>query len=118
MVKFLAERAQREGLANLASLQAAPDTPRLLRPVDLALVVDTYHHIARRPDYFRRLRASLRLGGHLAIIDFLPDAPSGPPRHARIPVTVVKEEMGQAGYGLATEHGLLPYQYFLVFTTR
>jgi SAM-dependent methyltransferase len=118
MVGYLAERGRREGLGNLTSVQAAPDDPRLPRPVDLVLVVNTYHHIADRPAYFRRLRESLRAGGRVAIVDYLPDAPSGPPRHARIPAAVLKEEMGRAGYGLATEHTFLPQQYFLVFAIR
>jgi SAM-dependent methyltransferase len=118
MVRYLAERGRREGLANLTSVQAAPHDPRLPRPVDLVLVVDTYHHIAERPGYFGRLHRSLRPGGRVAIIDFLPDAPEGPPRHVRIPAAVVKEEMGRAGYGLVTEHTFLPQQYFLVFAAR
>jgi SAM-dependent methyltransferase len=118
MVRYLAERGRREGLGNLTSIQAAPDDPRLPRPVDLILVVNTYHHIAGRPAYFGRLHRSLRPRGRVAIVDFLPDAPGGPPRHARIPAAVVKEEMGRAGYGLATEHTFLPHQYFLVFAPR
>ncbi len=118
MVRYLAERGRREGLANLTSVEAAPNDPRLPRPVDLVLVVDTYHHIGERVSYFGRLRQSLRPGGRVAIIDFLPDAPEGPPRQARIAAAAVKEEMGQAGYGLATEHTFLPYQYFLVFAPR
>jgi SAM-dependent methyltransferase len=118
MVRYLAERGRREGLANLTSVEAAPHDPRLSRPVDLALVVDTYHHIAGRPSYFGRLRRSLRPGGRVAIIDFLPDAPAGPPAQARIPAAFVKDEMGRAGYGLVAEHMFLPYQYFLVFAVR
>jgi SAM-dependent methyltransferase len=48
MVRYLAERGRREGLANLTSVQAAPEDPRLPRPVDLVLVVNTYHHIGER----------------------------------------------------------------------
>lgn len=118
MVKYLAERARREGLTTLTPVQATPNDPRLPRPVDLVILVNTYHHIAQRPGYFGRLRESLRPGGRVAIIDFLPDAPEGPPRHARIPAASVKEEMGQAGYGLLTEHSFLPYQYFLVFAPQ
>ena len=115
MVRYLADRARREGLGNLTSVQAAPDDARLPRPVDLVLVVNTYHHIGERPAYFTGLRRSLRAGGRVAIVDFLPDAPAGPPRHARIPAAAVKEEMGRAGYGLVAEHPFLPHQYFLVF---
>lgn len=118
MVKYLAERARREGLANLTAVAATPADPRLPKAVDLVLVVDTYHHIAERPDYFGRLRASLRPGGRLAIVDFLPDAPEGPPRHIRIPAAAVKDEMGRAGYGVIAEHTFLPYQYFLIFAAR
>jgi len=118
MVKYLAERGRREGLANLTSIQAAPSDPRLPLAVDLVLVVNTYHHIAERPAYFSRLRASLRPDGRVAIIDFLPDAPAGPPRQARIPAAVVKEEMGQAGYGVVAEQTFLPYQYFLIFASK
>jgi SAM-dependent methyltransferase len=118
MVRYLAERGRREGLANLTAVQSAPHDPRLPRPVDLVVMVNTYHHIAERPTYFGRLRDSLRPGGRVAIIDFLPDAPAGPPRQARIPAAFVKEELGRAGYGLVTEHTFLPYQYFLVFAPR
>lgn len=118
MVRHLAERARREGLANLTSVAAAPADPRLPRAVDLVLVVNTYHHIAGRRAYFSRLRQSLRPGGRVAIIDYLPDAPDGPPRQARIPAALVKEEMGQAGYDLRREHPFLPHQYFLVFAPR
>lgn len=118
MVRYLAERGRREGVANLTAVEAAPHDPRLPRPVDLVLMVNTYHHVAERPAYFGRLRQSLRPGGQVAIIDFLPDAPAGPPRQARIPAAFVKEEMGRAGYGVVTEHTFLPYQYFLVFAPR
>jgi SAM-dependent methyltransferase len=118
MVRYLVERGRREGLTNLTAVEALPHDPRLPRAVDLVLMVNTYHHIAERPAYFGRLRQSLRPGGRVAIIDFLPDAPGGPPRRARIPAAVVKEEMGRAGYGLATEHTFLPDQYFLVFAPR
>ena len=118
MVRYLAERGRREGLANLTAVEAASHEPRLPRAVDLALMVNTYHHVAERPAYFGRLRQSLRPGGRVAIIDFLPDAPAGPPRQARIPAAFVKEEMGRAGYGLVTEHTFLPHQYFLVFAPR
>lgn len=118
MVRYLAERARREGRANLTAVQAAPQDPQVPRAVDLVLLVNTYHHIGERASYFRGLQRSLRPGGRVAIIDFFPDAPAGPPRQARIPAAVVKEEMGQAGYGLVTEHGFLPLQYFLVFAPR
>jgi cyclopropane fatty-acyl-phospholipid synthase-like methyltransferase len=115
MVGYLKDRAAKEGLPNLVPHLAAPDDPRLPAKVDLVLVVNTYHHIARRPDYFGRLRAALTPAGRVAIIDFKPDSPTGPPAHARIAGDRVRAEMERAGYRRVADHAFLPYQYFLVF---
>jgi SAM-dependent methyltransferase len=115
MVKYLAERAKREKRNNLVALAGAPEDPRLPERADLILMVDVYHHIDERAGYFRKLRASLKPGGRLAIIDFRPDAPEGPPKAARIAAERVIAELQGAGYALAREHRFLPNQYFLVF---
>jgi predicted methyltransferase len=115
MVKYLAERAKKEGLANLTSVAGAPDDPRLPAKVDLVILVDVYHHIDRREAYFRKLRDSLKPGGRIAVIDFRMNSPSGPPKSARIAPERVKAELKQAGYALAEEHAFLPNQYFLIF---
>ena len=115
MVRHLGERAKREGLANLVPVAAAPDDARLPERVDLVLLVDVYHHIEARVRYFEKLRASLRPGGRVAIIDFRLDAPVGPPRAARVAPELVKAEMKRAGFVSSAKHEFLPYQYFLVF---
>jgi ubiquinone/menaquinone biosynthesis C-methylase UbiE len=43
--------------------------------IDLALIVNTYHHIEDRPAYFTRLKRDLSASGRVAIID--PDADLG-----------------------------------------
>jgi len=84
MVRYLAERTKREGLANLTPVQATPSNPKLPAPVDIVLLVNTYHHIPWRVEYFRHLRASLKPGGRVAIIDFRVESPVGPPAAARL----------------------------------
>jgi SAM-dependent methyltransferase len=118
MVRYLGERARREGLKNLKPVTGRADDPRLPAKVDLALFVDVYHHIEQRERYFRQLAASLKPGARLAVIDFRLDSPEGPPKAARIAPERVKAELAAAGYALRTEHGFLPYQYFLVFSPR
>jgi cyclopropane fatty-acyl-phospholipid synthase-like methyltransferase len=118
MVRFLGERAAREGLANLHPVRAAADSPNLPAPVDLVLVVDTYHHIGHRSAYFRALKEKLKPGGRVAIVDFTLDSPTGPPKRHRVAPGRVKNELEGAGYRLLAEHAFLPRQYFLVFAPR
>jgi SAM-dependent methyltransferase len=114
MVKYLAERAKREGLKNVTAVHGKPGDPRLPEKADLIIFVDVYHHVEDRERYFRQLQNSLKPDGRVAIIDFRMDSPVGPPRAARIAPEVVKSEMQAAGYRLAEEHDFLPHQYFLV----
>jgi predicted methyltransferase len=115
MVKYLAERAKREGLGNLAALAATPGDPGLPEKTDLIILVDVFHHVENRERYFSKLRDSLKPGGRVAIIDFRMNSPEGPPMAARIAPAQVKAELKRAGYVLDREHGFLPNQYFLVF---
>jgi len=115
MVKYLAERAKREGLKNIVAVQAKPGDPQLPEKADLVILVDVYHHIEGREGYFRQLQNSLKSEGSVAVIDFRMDSPDGPPKAARIAPSQVKAELQKAGYALAAEHAFLPNQYFLVF---
>jgi predicted methyltransferase len=115
MVKHLTERAKREKLGNLVAIEGAADDARLPEKADVILLVDVYHHIDQRDRYFSALRASLKPGGRLAIIDFRMDSPAGPPKSARIGPERVVAELKAAGYSLTQEHTFLPRQYFLVF---
>lgn len=118
MVRYLAERAKREKRDNVVAVAGTPSDPRLPEKVDLILLVDVYHHIDERSRYFRNLRASLKPGGRVAVIDFRMDAPNGPPKAARIAPQRVIDELKAAGYGLAKQHDFLPNQYFLIFQPR
>ncbi len=115
MVRYLAERARREKRENLMVRAGAPHDPQLPEKVDLVLMVDVYHHLDERERYFRRLGDYLKPGGRVAIVDFTPDSPMGPPRAARIAADRVRAELAGAGYALVREHRFLPNQYFLVF---
>jgi cyclopropane fatty-acyl-phospholipid synthase-like methyltransferase len=122
MVRYLAERATREGIPNIRSVQSTVNEPRLPESVDVVLVVDTYHHIPRRVAYFKALLGQLRPGGRLVVIDFTKESPLGPPPAHRISVERLTDELAQAGYGLRKCHDGLPNQYFCEFerttTTR
>jgi cyclopropane fatty-acyl-phospholipid synthase-like methyltransferase len=115
MGTYVRKRAATEGLHNVVAVQSAADSPNLPEPVDLVLIVDTYHHIGDREVYFRKLAKSLKPGGRVAIIDFRLESPEGPPKEFRFPPEKFKAEMAKAGYQLAKQYDFLPRQQFLIF---
>ena len=115
MVRYLKERATREGLTNLVAVQATADDPKIPEPVDVVLVVDTLHHVDGRETYFGKLRASLRPGGRVVIVDFHADATMGPPKEHRLSVEQVVAE-AKAGGLVKRSESRLPQQYVLVFS--
>ncbi len=115
MLDHIRKRALGDGLKNVVTLQASGTGPNLPKPVDLVIVVDTYHHLPNRPTYFRELQKSVAPGGRVAIIDFRKDSPEGPPPEFRFEADQIIAEMKQAGYRLDARHDFLPRQHFLVF---
>jgi ubiquinone/menaquinone biosynthesis C-methylase UbiE len=117
MVKHLGQRAHKDGLGNVLPVLGMFEDPFLPRGrVDRVLIVDTYHHIDDRLDYFGRMRRDMAPGGRLVVVDFhkrpLPVGPS--PEHKLERDTVVYE-MQKAGWRLDGEIKSLPYQYVLIF---
>jgi ubiquinone/menaquinone biosynthesis C-methylase UbiE len=117
LVAHMRQRAEQEGNVNLVPVLASPDNPRLpTAGVDLILIVNSLHHLDDRPGYLRRLKRTLKPGGRVAVIDFKKsDIPVGPPADHKLERGLIVEEFSMAGYTLAAEPGVLPYQYFLVF---
>lgn len=118
MVEYLRARATREGLRNVVAIKAAADRTNLPEPVDVALVVDTYHHIPNRVGYFTSLRTLLKPGARLAIVDFKKDSPEGPPAEFRFTSEQITAELAKAGFALQAQHDFLPRQMFLIYRMK
>lgn len=117
MVRYLGDRAEREGLPNLSAVQGEAGDPKLPEAVDAVLVVDTLHHIEDRGAYFVKLADKLRPGGRVFIVDFSPEATMGPPPKHRLSVDDVARAAGQAGLTLVSDERL-PQQYLLTFARK
>ncbi len=105
----LSETQLRTHLAKADSAGLADDS------VDAALVVNVYHHIENRTEYFRDLRQALRAGGVLLIVDFLDkETPIGPPPEMRVPAAQAVRELQAAGFTkFSVDESALQYQYIL-----
>lgn len=120
LVAYIRDRAERERTANVVPVLASADNPRLPRhAVDVVLIVDTYHHLNDRIRYLQRLARVLTPRGRVVVIDWHKrELPEGPPVEHKLAREQVVDELTAAGYQLAGEHQILPYQYFLSFRRR
>jgi ubiquinone/menaquinone biosynthesis C-methylase UbiE len=92
------------------------DSPDLAdAEVDMVLIVNTYHHIENRIDYFAKVKKGTKPKGELVIIDFLKtDVPVGPPVDHKVSIDEVIGELRKAGYSrFEVNVDLLPYQYII-----
>lgn len=115
MVEYLETRAKAQNLTNLEPIVIDPARPELPVKANLALMVDTLHHIADRAQYLSHLKESMVPGARIAVIDYAKDAPEGPPDQYRIAKEDVASDLEQVGYTLKTDLKFLPNQYFLIF---
>jgi cyclopropane fatty-acyl-phospholipid synthase-like methyltransferase len=115
MIEYLKKQTQTRSLPNHVPVAIPTNKAEFPAAVNLAIVVDTYHHIDDRAAYFGALKKQLVPNGRVAIIDFTAESPEGPPAKHRITAAEVQAEMRDAGYTFVENKQLLPYQYFLIF---
>ncbi|HAY46173.1 MAG TPA: SAM-dependent methyltransferase [Gammaproteobacteria bacterium] len=117
---FIEEKRDRLGLADRMELRHVPYNSANLsaEEADIVLIVDTYHHIENREKYFSAVRAGIKPGGKLVVIDFEKrELPVGPPVNMKLDAKTVVDELRAAGYqNIEVNHELLPYQ-FMIFAS-
>ncbi len=116
----LLRMAAEDAPANVETILAAPDDPRLPeRSVDTVFLCNVLHHIANREAYYTKLARALKPGGRIVNIDFhKKPLPVGPPESMKIAEREVVAEFESAGFRLSRNIRLLPYQYFLEFQLK
>lgn len=114
MVRFVSERARREGLPNLRGVLATQAASGLApSSVDRILVVHVWHHLTERREYARALSSALRPGGRLFVVDFSPGADHGPPASMRLAPEVIIAELESAGLSASVSPIAPPGQYIV-----
>ena len=118
MIEAIQRRVSREQLNNVSTVLGAADHPALPKGrLDAALMVDTFHEVTDRQSLLTNVRAALKPGGRLGIVEYRMDGGGpGPSREERMPPQQVIRAAEDAGFRLMREEQFLPYQYMLVFT--
>lgn len=92
--KYIEQRSQKENLRNVQVILSEPDDPKLPpHAVDAVLLLKTYHEVAHPVTLLRNLRASLRAGARVGIIDRMGNGEN----HGVNREVVIREAMA-AGY--------------------
>ena len=87
--------------------------------IDLAFLVDTYHHFEYPVSMLSSIHRSLRPGARLIVIDFRRDpqhSSSWVMGHVRAGRDAVIDEISRAGFRLIDDKALLRTNYYLVFS--
>jgi ubiquinone/menaquinone biosynthesis C-methylase UbiE len=112
-IRYVQNRAQKEQLHNVKTILGKADDPLLPRnSVDSVLLLKTYHEVAEPVALLRNLRASLRPGAKVGIIDR-----NGNGEDHGVNRDVVLAEATQAGYRLLQQYDFVKgdkMDYFLV----
>lgn len=113
---FINERINKDQIKNVVTRKIPFDNPLLTdNESDMVLVVNTYHHIEHRSEYFSKVKKGTKKSGELVIIDFFKsEVPVGPPVEHKISIDQVVAELKKAGYTkFSVNVDLLPYQYII-----
>lgn len=104
-------------LENVTTRKVPYDSPKLAeKEVDAVIIVNTYHHIESRVEYFKQVKSGLKTDGQLMIVDFKKEeTPHGPPVDHKLSETEVMKELKDAGFtDFDLNSKLLPYQYVII----
>lgn len=115
MVEYMKKRIARERWVGVEARRVPTDAPGV-EPgsVDRFLIVDTWHHLADRPAYARRLAKALRPNGSIWIVDFAMGSDFGPPPAMRLPPETILAELRAAGLkAMVVDDATLPNQYVI-----
>ena len=117
-IRYIRDRAAKEHLANVKTILSHPDNAGLpADSIDAVLLLKAYHEVAQPIVLLRNLRASLKPGARVGIIDR-----TGNGEDHGVQKDVVIREAGEAGYHLLSEHDDVvkgdSMDYFLIFGAR
>jgi SAM-dependent methyltransferase len=113
-VRYVGERARKEQLQNVKTILSKADDPLLpAGSVDAVLLLKTYHEVAQPVVLLRNLRAALRPGAKVGVIDR-----NGDGEDHGVGRDVVIREAKEAGFELLKQYDFVKgdkMDYFLVF---
>ena len=118
MIALLKKRLQRDRVTNVIPVLGTYDDPMLpAASIDLMLLVDVYHEFSEPVKMLTGMRAALKSGGRLVLLEYRKEDPTVPIRFEhKMSVQEAKAEVEAAGFTLTKVDERLPRQHILIFT--
>ena len=119
MIQYLQKRRVDAGWDNVEPRQNAHDDPALgAASVDAVVTLNTWHHVAGRTAFAKKIYAGLTKGGRFVVVDFIaePTPGQGPPMEMRLAPETVVAELQAAGFSATVIDESLPRHYIVVAT--
>jgi predicted methyltransferase len=118
MLEDLKQKAASEKITNIETVLSKEDDPMLpVNSVDLILMVDVYHEFAKPQAMLRKMRAALKPGGRMVLLEYRKEDPNVPIRFEhKMTVDEAKAEIEAEGFRFQQVIGGLPRQHILIFT--
>jgi predicted methyltransferase len=116
----IGQKARKAKLGNVTLVRAKQDSAKLPEgSVDLVLMVDSYHHVEQPAAYLASLKAALRPGGRLVVVDYIAiegKSEAWRLEHVRASPEVFRAEIESAGFRFVKAHeGVLEKNFFVEF---
>ena len=117
MLALIEQRKTLENVVNVETVLGEADDPRLPdNEIDLAFIVDAYHEFSFPREMGERLKASLKPGGQLVLVEYRAEDPRVPiKRLHKMSEMQVKQEMAAIGLDWVRTESHLPQQHVLIF---
>ncbi len=112
---MLRYRSHHEQLANVEVIEDSATALNLPEKVDRVLLLNTYRQLEQPVAMLKAIRAALKPGGLIVIVDVRPDPHvEGPPPEQRVHPDTVEAEARGAGLAVIADSTHLPRDYLLV----
>jgi SAM-dependent methyltransferase len=118
MLRMLAARLAQKKIANVTLVQGEIDDPKLPpASVDLEIMIDVYHEFSQPQAMLRGLKAALKPGGRMVLLEYRKEDRSIPIKFEhKMSVAEARMEVEAEGFQLSKVDESLPRQHILIFT--
>ncbi|MEO8681935.1 MAG: methyltransferase domain-containing protein [Vicinamibacterales bacterium] len=120
MLDIIDRRIKADHLDNITTVLGGFDDPNLpAASLDLAIMVDVYHELQSPQPFLQKLRAALKPGGRLVLLEYRKEDPKIPILEVhKMSVAEVKAELEAEGFVLSGVIETLPWQHLFVLRVK